>query len=211
MPSQAGSSFAHGLHHEAPNVSIFQPFVDLTRNAWPPASVAVSSSARRSPTLSSSADAVAVAANSNNSAIRMVLGRTSVSAIHCELIVDPHLDVLGMHGSFVLAVVEEQGGRGVHPCLLALRAVARDLRCEGRVVGVELLHVEAERLRVPGDVLAVVVGRLVEQEVVHLLELALGVRGERGLRSVLAALVLLEREHPEVLDGLALLVLHELL
>src|SRR3569832_80585 len=158
MPSQAGSSFAHGLHHEAPNVSIFQPFVDLTRNAWPPASVAVSSSARRSPTLSSSADAVAVAASSNNSAIRMVLGRTSVSAIHCELFVDPHLDVLGMHGSFVLAVVEEQGGRGVKPCLLALR-----------------------------------------------------VRCVRGLRSVLAALVLLERVLHDVLDGLALLVLHDLL
>src|SRR6185312_5503654 len=158
MPSHAGSSFAHGLHHDAPNVSIFQPFVDLTRNAWPPASVAVSSSARRSPTFSSSADAVAEAANSNSRAIRMVVRRTSLSAIHRKLFVDPHLDVLGMHGSFVLAVVEEQGGRGVHPGLFALRDVARDLGRRRGVVRVELLHVEAERLRVLGDVVAIVIG-----------------------------------------------------
>src|SRR5690242_19680665 len=55
--SQAGSSFAHGLHHDAPNVITFQPAIGLTLNGLPAASTAVSNSARRSPTFSSSANA----------------------------------------------------------------------------------------------------------------------------------------------------------
>src|SRR5687768_5108813 len=50
--SHAGSSFAHGLHHDAPTVITRQPLIAFNRNGLPLGSTAVSSSAMRSPTLS---------------------------------------------------------------------------------------------------------------------------------------------------------------
>src|SRR5215510_4643544 len=99
--SQVGSSFAQGLHQSAPTVTTTHlPRNDLSLTGLPLASVATSSSARRSPTLRTSAEAgaaVAVATAKAMTAVRMAFGRIEGLSIHSQLFVDPHLDVLGMH------------------------------------------------------------------------------------------------------------------
>src|SRR5512140_3400052 len=135
--SQVGSSFAHGLHQSAPTVTTTHlPFHVFSLTGLPLASVATSSSARRSPTLRTSARAVPAAAmrTTTTAAIAgamiramnrpcMVVGRIGGLSIHRDLFVDPHLDVPGVHRPFVLAVVEEQGGRRVHTGVFSLLQV----------------------------------------------------------------------------------------
>src|SRR5882672_285534 len=175
--SHVGSSFAHGLHQSAPTVTTNHlPLKLFSLTGLPAASTATSSSAKRSPTLRTSAPAVAdrVSVAARTRPKRIPLGRIGRLSIHRELFVDPHLDVLRRrHRTLVLAVVEEQGGRRVHTGGIALLLVVGDLR-GGVVVGLlELCHVEAELLGVAGDGVVVVRRRLLEQLVVHLLELAL--------------------------------------
>src|SRR6185503_6400157 len=139
--SQVGSSFAHGLHQSAPTVTkTHLPLNDLSLNCLPLASTATSSSASRSPTLSTSARAEgAVAATAARARVaattaRMAFGRIGRLSIHRELFVDPHLDVLGVHRTFIFAVVEEQGRCRIHTGRLALLEVGGHQR-RGRLVG----------------------------------------------------------------------------
>src|SRR5262249_6835222 len=147
------------------------PRYDLSLTGLPPGSTATSSSASRSPTLSTSAEAggeTAVATakaepKTARDAARMAVGRIEGLSIHGQLFVDPHLDVLGVHRAFVLAVVEKHGGRRVHTGLLALLEIGGDLG-RGSIVGpLEPRHVEADRLGVPHHVVTAVARSLVEQ------------------------------------------------
>src|SRR5262245_53407816 len=149
--SQVGSSFAHGLHQSAPIVTTTHlPLNDLSLTGLPPASVATSSSASRSPTLSTSAradDAVARTRPEATTAVRtlrMTVGRIGRLSIHRELFVDPHLDVPRMQRAFIFAIVEEHRGCRIDSRLLALLEVGGDLSRGGLVGLRERCHVQTE-------------------------------------------------------------------
>ena len=114
-----------------------------------------------------------------------------------------------MHGSFVLAVVEVQGGSGLDSRGVALGEIGIYLSREAVVGGPELGRVETDLLGVAHHGLATVERGLLEQHVMHVLELAELVRGEGGLCGALGVGVLLERKHHVIDDDLALERLHD--
>src|SRR5262249_2822766 len=102
--------------------------------------------------------------------------------VHRELFLDPQREVARERRRLVLAAVEVDRRRRVDAGGVALGLVSLDLGLGGRVVGLEALEVEADLLGVAQDVVLAVLGRAREQDLVHLVELALRLRRQRRLR-----------------------------